>query len=117
MNLVELITEWNFDFDPKDLKDLTFATDEIVGFLNEQDPEYISEILRPFIVQAIIADQEEKIAEEDRAYAVYLREEAAYEEVQESYSDPRCECPDFYYGCPVHGPQRRKDEWKGMDGS
>lgn len=73
MNLVELINTWNFDFDPKDLKDLTWAVDEIVGYMNEQEPEYISEMLRPFIIQAIIADLDYRIDLDKRDYEEYLR--------------------------------------------
>lgn len=73
MNLVELINTWNFDFDPKDTKDLHWATNEIIGYLNEQEPEYISEMLRPYIIQAIIADLEERIAIDEKEYVEYLR--------------------------------------------
>lgn len=62
MNLQELILEWNWDFDPSDQKSLSFAVNEMMGYLNEQDVDYVTELLRPFISEGIVRDQEAKIA-------------------------------------------------------
>lgn len=60
MNLKELISEWNWDFDPSDQKSLEFATNEIAGYLVEQEAAYIVDLLLPTISDLIVSDLENR---------------------------------------------------------
>lgn len=56
MTLEELVTEWNWDFDPYNQQNLNFAVNEMASFLEEQESGYLVQILRPFIEQKIVQD-------------------------------------------------------------
>jgi hypothetical protein len=56
MALEDLVAEWNWDFDPYDQQTLDFATNEMVGFLREMEPDYLVDLLRPFVERKIFED-------------------------------------------------------------
>lgn len=65
MTIEELVTEWNWDFDPDDPKDLDYAVNEMIGFLEEQEPEYLVQLLRPLVQLAIVEDLTRRIENDE----------------------------------------------------
>lgn len=57
-DLMKLVSEWNWDFDPTDESTLDYAEEEIASFMmdNQDDTPWLVDYLRPYIRQCIIED-------------------------------------------------------------